>query len=92
MLDAPRQDWALYEAMTAPAEAAWLRGLTPQARFAIYEDMFALLQRSRVAAAGQARLEAARWEAKLALRKRLVEAFAKLDNLRGGRTNSPHAD
>lgn len=92
MLDAPRQDWDLYDALTRTSDDAWIRNLTPQSRFAIYEDLFNLVWHAHAGRSGQSRLEGARWEAKLALRQRMAEAFAMLDNCRRGRPSKPNAD
>ena len=82
MVDVPRQDWSLYEAFTGREEAAWIRGLSPQDRFAIYEDLFNVIWTAPRSPGESERLEQWRWDQKLALRLRLVEAFTKLDQFR----------
>jgi hypothetical protein len=91
MLDAPRQNWALYEAMSRRSDIAWMRGLTPEASFAIYADLFSLIWQARDDAAGRERLDQVRWKAKLAVQRRMSEAFAKLDERRRGRSAPPDA-
>ena len=82
MLSAPRQDWTAYQAMAYPHDAAWLRGLTPQQRFRIYEDLHALILSARPERRDWSTLEAWRWQQKAATRLRVVEALHKLDQLR----------
>jgi hypothetical protein len=80
MLDAPRQDWAFFEERARPVEAAWLRGLTTDERFALYNDMFNVIWQARRNLEGDwERLDDLRWQQKLALRLRMVEAFQKMD-------------
>jgi hypothetical protein len=81
MLDAPRQDWAAYEKLARPSDAAWLRGLTLDDRLALYADLFDLVWNARRGPGDWERLEQWRWEQKLASRLRMVEAFQKLDIL-----------
>jgi hypothetical protein len=82
MVDVPQQDWSYYEAVTNREERAWLRGLSPQDRFAIYEDMFNVIWTAPRTPIEIERLERLRWEQKLSVRLRLVEAFTKLDQFR----------
>lgn len=44
--------------------------------------MFNLVRKARDPKVDEARLEARRWQAKLATRRRMVEAFQKLDSWR----------
>jgi hypothetical protein len=81
MLDAPRQNWQIYEAKTRSADALWLRDLTPNERFALYCDMFDLIHESRDPTANWERLDQWRWRQKLAARRQVVEAFHKMDAL-----------
>lgn len=81
MVDLPQQDWSLYENYTRPANVAWIRGLTPQDRFALYEDLFRIIWSSRRDLESHHRVERWDWQQKVATRLRLVEAFEKLDQL-----------
>jgi hypothetical protein len=87
VLDAPRQDWALYEEMCRPYDAAWLRQLTLEARFALYADMFNALWRKPRDPSVEDRLAQSRWMEKLASRRRVVEALSKRDRRVHGRTS-----
>lgn len=75
---APQHDWQAYETVTAKSDAAWLRSLSAEDKFAIYADMFNLIWAARQGQ-GWEQLEKWAWEEKLALRKRMVDAYRKLD-------------
>ena len=81
MVDVPQQDWSLYESLAHESDVAWVRGLTLQSRFAIYEDLFSVIWNGRRDRGNWERLDRWNWDQKLAGRQRLVEAFAKLDQL-----------
>ena len=75
---APQQDWELYRSLTEKLQQEYLRHLTVDQRFQLYQDMY------RVVCDGRdrdewLRLEQRRWEQKLALRQRMVDAFSKMD-------------
>jgi hypothetical protein len=91
MLDAPRQDWQLYEAMSRAGDAAWLRGLAAGDRFALYADLFNLIASKRSGVLVSDRLDQMRWREKMETRQRVVDAFARLDQWRRERTASSHA-
>ena len=91
MAFAPQQDWSVYESLTHAEYGEWLRGLSPQDRFALYSDMFNLIQSSREAGGDWDRLEKWHWEQKLAARMRQVEAFSKLDQWQRERAASNNA-
>lgn len=91
MLDAPRQDWTAYDERTRAADEAWLRSLTEQDRYALYCDMFDLIHNSRDPNADEAALEQFRWQQKLEIRRRFVEACQRWDAQRG-RTAHENAD
>jgi len=80
---APRRDWTDFENRTRAAEIAWLRGLTPADKFAIYCDLFSLVHQVHDPRVDRHRLEQRRWQQKLADRRIAVEAFRKLDEWRG---------
>jgi hypothetical protein len=82
MAFAPQQDWSAYDELTRAEHAEWIRSLSPQDRFSLYEDMFNLIWQARDKRADLDRLDQWRWEQKLAARMRQVEAFTKLDQLR----------
>jgi hypothetical protein len=92
MITAPRQNWAMYEALAREENAQWIRRMSPQERFAIYEDLFNVIWNARRDPQEAERLERWRWEQKLALRLRAVEAFSKLDQIRRERAAANNAD
>jgi hypothetical protein len=79
MLTAPQQNWPLYQAMSIEADRAWLRGLSTAQRFAIYQGFFNAICNARGGGGDRQRLESSRWQEKLAIRRRMVEAFGQLD-------------
>jgi hypothetical protein len=91
MFRVPQQDWAAYKALTAESDAAWVRGLTTSERFALYADLFDMVHNARRGPGDWERLDRWAWEQKLAIRLKLVDAFAKLDQLRSERAaaNNP---
>jgi len=91
MFVAPQQNWKLYEAMTAESDAARQRSLTVQQKYELYCDMFNLMWAARSGPGNWERLDQWRWEEKLKLRRRMVEAFAKLDQLRNERAAANNA-
>jgi hypothetical protein len=79
----PQQKWAVVENRLRALDAAWLRALSLEERYALYQDLFQVLRESRQKLPGDwERLERQQWEDKLALRRRLGEAFSKLDRWR----------
>jgi hypothetical protein len=82
MLDAPQQDWSLYRELTRNESVGWIRDLTPQRRFEIYDDFYKQISKVRRDPSEWVRLENWRWEKKLAQRFHMIEAFKNLDHLR----------
>jgi hypothetical protein len=82
VVDVPQQDWLAYEALTGPEDAKLLRQLTAQERFAIYNDLFKLVMTGRRGAGDWGRLDAWRWNEKVAHRQSLLTALTKLDQVR----------
>jgi hypothetical protein len=92
MLDAPQHDWHFYEVQTRASEAEWIRGLTTAERFALYASLFNTIWNARQNLPGDwERLEAQRWQEKLELRRRMIDAFRELDELHRERSaaNNP---
>jgi hypothetical protein len=82
MLDAPKQNWALYESRCRATDEARIRAMTTDERFALYASMFNLIWRDRDKRPGDwERLDQWRWQQKLALRRRMVATYKKLDEL-----------
>jgi hypothetical protein len=91
MTTPPQQDWPLFESLVRKENADWIRGLSPEERFAIYEGLFNLIWTAQRDPQEAERLDRWRWEQKVAQRLRAVEAFAKLDQVRRERAaaNNP---
>jgi hypothetical protein len=88
----PQHDWSYYEARLGESDAAWLRSLSIGDRFSLYEDLFNILWTARRKMPGDwARLDQYHWEEKVALRRRTVEAFSKLDQARRERAAANYA-
>jgi len=80
---APKQGWSYVEARSAVSEVERLRAMTPAERFAVYADMYNVLWKAKRAMKGDwERLERLRWDEKLNLRVRMVDAYRKLDQFR----------
>jgi hypothetical protein len=92
MLSAPNHDWVLLESASAPSDRAWLQGLSAADKFALYCSLFRIAAAAPHDRESQRRLDRWAWQQKLALRRRLVDAFQKLDRLRNGRPASNDAD
>lgn len=75
MLDAPRQNWAVYSALSKPIDQRHARALSLQERFARYENLYRLVCQRPLEAGDRQRLEAWRWQKKLALRLQMNVAF-----------------
>jgi hypothetical protein len=89
MLDAPQHDWSYYEAKTRDSDAAWNRGLSTQERFDLYASLFNTIWNARQSLPGDwDRLDNQRWQEKLTMRRRMVDAFHKLDEFRRERSAS----
>lgn len=82
MIEAPKQDWKLYEAKCRQEHVEWLRGLSPTAAMALLEDMRRLATESTAESPVRERLESARWQEKLAIRRKLLSVFVALDQRR----------
>ncbi|MGE3241308.1 MAG: hypothetical protein AB7G28_22475 [Pirellulales bacterium] len=92
MVTAPQQNWQLVEKLSRADDVAWLRSLSSHDRFALYAGLLKLIRSSTLTPEEQERLERQRWEDKLVLRRKTVEAFHKLDELHRGRAATNHPD
>jgi hypothetical protein len=82
MLEAPKQDWKLYAAKWHEDHVEWLRRLTPAAALSLLESMRRFANAHSAVSSTRERMEAARWEEKLAIRRKLLAAFKALDERR----------
>ena len=78
MLDAPRQNWTVYENLTAQYDRQLARSLSMAERYARYEDLYQLVCGQPRPTAEQERLEKRRWQQKLVLRHKQNQAFGSL--------------
>jgi hypothetical protein len=85
VLEAPKQDWDLYEKRCRDACIERLRSISPSAALDIYEDLHRLARALPGTPKERERLEAMLWREKLALRGRLRAAFVALDRMRDRR-------
>lgn len=92
MAIAPQQNWSYYESRVQPIDADWFRSLSVDDRFRLYEDMYVMLLQARQTMPGDwGKLDLVHWNEKLALRRRMNEAFSKMDELRRERAAASHA-
>jgi hypothetical protein len=89
MLDAPQHDWSFYDAKTRASHAEWNRRMSITERFDLYVSLFNTIWNARQNLARDSkRLDDQRWQEKLAMRDRMVDAFHKLDEIRRERSAS----
>lgn len=81
---APQQNWTAYQALTKESDRQYARGLSVEQRFALYEDLFAIVCCRRDPTAGGDHAEQRRWAEKLALRRRLNDIYLTADQRRRG--------
>jgi hypothetical protein len=89
---APRQDWTIFRTLARDADAAWMRGLSVAERFDLYADLFGIVWEAQRNQGIAERLEKWNWDRKLASRRRLADAYSKLDELRRERAASHEQD
>lgn len=93
MVYAPQQNWSYIEARSRECDAALLRAMTPSERFIVYADMYNVIWSAHRTLDGNwERLDQHRWAEKLAIRKREVEAFNYMDQLRFERAAADNAN
>jgi hypothetical protein len=85
MLEPPRQRWGYYRERTREAHGEWLRGLSPRESLALYEGFHRFASSVRLGRDEAERLERSRWAEKVALRRKLLAAFSRLDDAPSGR-------
>lgn len=78
-----RHDWNFYEQRCQTQHARWLRSLTPEESFVLYQELHRLTRAQADGSPGWQRLQEKRWEEKVAIRHKLHEAFARLDATHG---------
>ena len=88
MLDAPKQNWSLYDKLCQAEHTRWLRSLTVQESWTLYCSMFDVAQQMNQNSPPDAAAEEQRWDEKLKLRQRMVKAFARLDEWRRSKASS----
>ena len=79
MLGLSRDDWNDYEKRCLKARSEWLRGLTNEAAFALYQELYALGSSQEIPQA----LKELRWKEKRALREKMVAVFRDIDRRHG---------
>jgi hypothetical protein len=87
-----RQDWELHERLCRKDHVEWLRSLTPAQSLALYEDFHRFAASVKIPPEEAARLESSHWQEKLSLRKKLLAAFARLDEVERGRRHPTNAE
>ncbi len=85
MLDAPKQNWQLYEKLRRRYQQG-ARNLSPSQSFSIFQDLWSLTYGRMMSSEIKEHIAQIRWEEKLAIRRKIVKAFKKLDEMRNGRS------
>ncbi len=84
ILDAPKQNWQLYEKLRRrylrPA-----RDLSPSESFQIFQDLWSLTFGRMMSSEIKERIVQIHRQEKLAIRKKMVKAFKRLDEMENGR-------
>lgn len=87
-MDAPGPNWSLFDEVwggrVAEADAAWAAGLTPEARLAVVDDLFATVRAARLAGGDWPAVDERAWRETLDERLAAVQAFRSLDEARRG--------
>jgi len=92
MIENSPETWQWYEERCREDRIRWLRGLTPEESFALYEELYRMGAGQQDGSPGWRRLEQRHWEEKLASRLKLVRAFQALDRSRSERADSCRAE
>ena len=74
-----KHDWSAYQQRCSSLHAQWLRSLTLAESLGLYQGLHRLARAQADDSPGWQRLQQKRWEEKVAVRRRLHEAFARLD-------------
>lgn len=72
-------DWNAYQQRCNVSHAQWLRSLTPAESVVLYQGLHRLARAQADDSPGWRTVEQKRWEEKVAIRRRLHEAFARWD-------------
>lgn len=83
MITPTRHNWELFQQKCLPHEAEWLRSLTDSEALLLYQDLHKLARAQQDESPGWKRLEQQRWQEKVAIRRKLHEAFTRLDQRNG---------
>jgi len=76
-------DWIAYRQRCEASHIQWLRDLTPAESLRLYQGLHRLAMSQCDDSPGWQRLEQQRWREKVAIRRKLHEAFAALDASNG---------
>lgn len=77
------RDWNAYQRQCMAADTEWLRSLTPAESLILYQSLHRLARAQADDSPGWRRLRQKHWEEKVAIRRKLHEAFARLDAING---------
>jgi hypothetical protein len=77
------RDWNVYEQRCKAVHAQWLRSLTPSESVILYQGLHRLARAQADDSPGWQRLRQRCWEEKVAIRRKLHEAFSRLDASHG---------
>jgi hypothetical protein len=75
--------WDVYQQRCSAFHVQWLRSLTPADAIRLYQGLHRLSRAQADDSPGWQRLRQKHWEEKLALRRKLHAAFARLDAIHG---------
>ena len=88
MTFAPNHDWNFYDQSVSTFERNKAHLRTPEERFLIYEDYFDTLIEMKKGIGNQIAQRTDRWQSKIVLRERLINAYLAMDEINLGKSTS----
>jgi hypothetical protein len=79
----PKRDWEDFRRRCQAADSAWLRGLSTDASIELYCSLFALAHSQIDSSPEWRAIEQQRWNEKLALRQKFVDAVTRRGQVDG---------
>ena len=76
---APQQNWSQIEPRMRLEHARWLKSLSVDDRFSILEDLHRLAGQIRGGSSEDPLVDLCRWQKKVALRNKVLDALVRLD-------------
>ena len=88
MTFSPKHDWYFYDQSVSTFARNKAHSRTLEERFSIYEDYFVTLLEMKKGIGSQIAPRTDRWQKKIALRDRLINAYLAMDEISLGKSTS----